>query len=68
MPVITFKALYGTGPGYLQDPLSLRTSTATRLDIMDVLASPKYCHLVEVRMHAFSVADPALGKTLPLKF
>ncbi|KAK9409653.1 hypothetical protein NXF25_000828 [Crotalus adamanteus] len=66
--VITFKALYGSGPGYLQDRLlphsSLRAVRSHRLGLLRA-PSAKQCHLAGPRRRAFSVMVPTLWNQLP---
>lgn len=68
--VITFKVLYGIGPGYWWDHLSLKTfnwPTSSNNVCTLLILSPKYCHLMGARHWVFSMAAPALGHTLPSK-
>lgn len=53
---LTLKALHGTGPGYLQDLLSL----PGQISILRV-RSLKYCHLMGTREDAFSVSHGSLS-------
>lgn len=58
---LTFKALHGTGPDYLQNYLFLRISGhSTRSHRVGTLQGPsfKYCHLVGPKKYAFSVVAP----------
>lgn len=62
--VINFKALYGTGPGYMWDCRVLRASSHhTRSDRVCTLLDPKYCHLMGAKKHT-----SAIRNTLPLRF
>ncbi|KAK9394532.1 hypothetical protein NXF25_015060 [Crotalus adamanteus] len=66
--VITFKALHGIGPGYLQDRIlphsSQRPVRSHRLGLLQV-PSARQCRLAGPRGRAFSVVAPTWWNQLP---